>query len=508
MTGMSDPRVVLFMILKLATTALVAQEEWSMTFPSSGHNRWISDAVVLGDGYVAISTGFGGILNGQTQAHLIKLDHNGLPVVELPFHPGAFWTLPSVLIPGPEGERLHVLGTRTLDGVAYQLFHHILTNDLQPIDSLATNHPEMTRLVLDNALLTSDGTITAAVFGRTANAWLYDRTIVIKLDLSGDSLTSAMFQVPIFFNARDVVELNSDTLLFVGRGAHNWPDDAATYYLLRKDDLSVIDEFTANAYDGSGEPVYDEEIVLDQIHLIPLESGNILSAGITGRPIRAVIHKLSLDGSVLGHFAPPSNYRHDFSGYLRNTIRTPDGHVLFLRSTNFFPGPPSPWLPTEPNEVIIYKLDTALNLLCADTITGWNSDHNYFINRIKATPDGGYLLMGMRADVSQQPVYFEGWMGKYPAMDCTTGIASTGDARQVTLFPNPGSTELHLSVNGSTFHQGSIRLHDGRGAAVLEQTIRSNFHRLDVSSLASGLYFYQVLDDRHNVVARGKWVKH
>jgi len=71
-------------------------------------------------------------------------------------------------------------------------------------------------------------------------------------------------------------------------------------------------------------------------------------------------------------------------------------------------GPPSLFSVSEPNRVHVYKLDTSLNVLCEHIVDGFLENAYYYLNRVKATDDGGFMLMGARRDLSDPSGYFEG----------------------------------------------------------------------------------------------------
>jgi hypothetical protein len=79
----------------------------------------------------------------------------------------------------------------------------------------------------------------------------------------------------------------------------------------------------------------------------------------------------------------------------------------------------------------------------------------------------------------------------------TAGIV-TSDESSVQVFPNPGSTVLH--VNGNSDLIGQIVISDISGQIFLEQLfIPSKETVIDVSGLVSGVYFIRITTDNGSV---------
>lgn len=92
----------------------------------------------------------------------------------------------------------------------------------------------------------------------------------------------------------------------------------------------------------------------------------------------------------------------------------------------------------------------------------------------------------------------------------TNGIDENPSSNGVTLYPNPASDRVTITVDGS--HAVSARVYDATGRAVAvstELTQTSVLNRrtgtITTSSLASGLYSYSVIDKSGNVINTGKF---
>lgn len=77
----------------------------------------------------------------------------------------------------------------------------------------------------------------------------------------------------------------------------------------------------------------------------------------------------------------------------------------------------------------------------------------------------------------------------------------------VVVSPNPVSDMALVEIRN--FNSGNYTLHlfDIRGTHVMASPLRSSSTWMSLGSMHSGTYFYQVLDERNQVVGRGKVVK-
>ncbi len=169
-------------------------------------------------------------------------------------------------------------------------------------------------------------------------------------------------------------------------------------------------------------------------------------------------------------------------------------------------GPPSLFSVFEPNRIHVYKLDTSLNVLCEHILDGFAENAYYYLNRIKATDDGGFLLLGGRRDFNDPSGYFAAWAQKFGPDDCVVGIDEQPVQERANVFPNPGREGFTLLLNGEAI-AGNVLLHDARGSLVGVTTMRQGQARIDANQLPSGLYLFRVQDTRGATVATGRWVK-
>ena len=75
----------------------------------------------------------------------------------------------------------------------------------------------------------------------------------------------------------------------------------------------------------------------------------------------------------------------------------------------------------------------------------------------------------------------------------STGIATANTGTPLTIYPNPAGNELHVILPANTNNGAAVRLFDAAGRQVLESRLGTGTTTIDISSLASGLYFVREL---------------
>lgn len=88
-------------------------------------------------------------------------------------------------------------------------------------------------------------------------------------------------------------------------------------------------------------------------------------------------------------------------------------------------------------------------------------------------------------------------------VDFYSGI-NEENAELITLYPNPASEKVSIHFN--TLISGKLRFMDSKGQIVLETEVNENTE-LNVSALAGGIYFYELINSNNQVKAHGKLIK-
>jgi photosystem II stability/assembly factor-like uncharacterized protein len=82
----------------------------------------------------------------------------------------------------------------------------------------------------------------------------------------------------------------------------------------------------------------------------------------------------------------------------------------------------------------------------------------------------------------------------------TTGINQMKDADLITVYPNPASRQIKISVENSlTITNGRFILSDGFGDEVKNETITSQETMIDIYDLPAGCYFYQLISGQQPI---------
>ena len=124
-------------------------------------------------------------------------------------------------------------------------------------------------------------------------------------------------------------------------------------------------------------------------------------------------------------------------------------------------------------------------------------------NFVQQTSDGGYVIAGYSNSNNGDLTFNHGgddvWAVKL-ASDAL-GISSI-ETNQLTLYPNPTSTQLNLQLsNALTIDK--INIVDVTGKTVVEET--QNTHQLNVENLATGIYIVKAFSE--NQIFQTKFVK-
>jgi hypothetical protein len=155
--------------------------------------------------------------------------------------------------------------------------------------------------------------------------------------------------------------------------------------------------------------------------------------------------------------------------------------------------------PFENTIINLFKTDTTLEIKWKKYYGG---DASYGLNSILATNDGGCVLAGSyckplanERDIFIMKVNNDGnfsWVYNLPVTFL-----------ELKVYPNPGND--FMIVNNPPSNTKLILYNiNGQKLKELELDVSNSVNTED---LESGMYFYQLIDKKDNVVAKGKWVK-
>ncbi len=143
---------------------------------------------------------------------------------------------------------------------------------------------------------------------------------------------------------------------------------------------------------------------------------------------------------------------------------------------------------------------------------GWTDRDQVFLNIANAS-DGGYYLTGynwVQGDNSSKA-----WIVKVDSNGCVVPGCNTAVnvekehyKKLFHLFPNPVSDQLIIYLNDEDLQERNYMLncYDQNGRLVLTREISGRKSDIDLDNLTSGMYFYQIGDER-KVIHSGKLVK-
>ena len=493
-------------------TLVAMGQQWSYQFDSPDRLTRVTDGIELGGNFILSTSSYTPLIEPNGVTHLISLDGSGVHLQTRRLWNNTYSGATRTLLQKPDSLWFYAVG-ELKDSAGEWNYHVYRSNaDLEALDSSTVGMPNVVSAFLDNACLSQSGDIVIAGSGRSTEGSVFDVFQLIRLGPDGDSITSNRMQNGFFFVPRHIVELHPDTFLVSSFGAPALPEFAngTSSYLSFGAGLNLLGGFLGVAYDGSDDFPWFPNSLWDQAHMIPLPSGNILVGGHAGSldapGMQCLVQKISSTGEHISAFTPRSEFAHDLTALYGNLSRTADGNILFAFMANFQPGPPTPFAPTEPNRLHVYKLDTALNVICANVLDGFPENAFYWLDRIKGTADGGYLLMGSRVDLNQPEVHFEGWVRKFSAEDCYTGLEEQVVSRPVEVYPNPAIDEISFTLNGPS-QQALVQLYNVQGRAVGEALFVYGQATAHVGNLASGMYLYRITDRSGKPITSGRWLK-
>ncbi|MBA3649333.1 MAG: T9SS type A sorting domain-containing protein [Chitinophagales bacterium] len=86
----------------------------------------------------------------------------------------------------------------------------------------------------------------------------------------------------------------------------------------------------------------------------------------------------------------------------------------------------------------------------------------------------------------------------------STGISTMKIDQNIKFYPNPATDQLHIEA--SSIHNATVTISNLLGQVVLQQQFSDNAS-IDISTLPKGIYLVNIMDERGNVLQKGKVVK-
>lgn len=184
-------------------------------------------------------------------------------------------------------------------------------------------------------------------------------------------------------------------------------------------------------------------------------------------------------------------------------IPSPDGNWIISESTALV-GPDFSWLGSSGWAGCLTKITSDGDILwqTCDTIH-WNIPgvlSEETASGHVVLPSGSSILIGFTNRYKPSPARSFGWMFKVDANGCMMEPCSVGTEEEVVaqtatlrLYPNPASQTVQVEARGS-LEAGKLSVFNSLGSLVAVYDIESGSQTktVDVSMLASGLYFFRV----------------
>jgi hypothetical protein len=214
------------------------------------------------------------------------------------------------------------------------------------------------------------------------------------------------------------------------------------------------------------------------------------------------IAKLSNDEDSLAfnHVGGPNNTA-DYSGWMKC--------MSFINNNNIYTGGytegfGSFYCDNTNRVLMLSNFDSLLN--CRWT-RFYGSDACYTFNTMDATTDGGCIIAGMYCDPASPANQLDMIVIKVDS----SGLFTTDPENQVVtshealVYPNPGLNVVSIQ-SGPQISGAEFSMYGASGNQVLKTALVSTIEQMDVSHLASGIYFWQIIYNR-KVIEKGNWIK-
>lgn len=507
---------VLLLALPIGVTG---QSSWAVTFEPVPEKLRVNDAVELPSGEVKVTmTAYGSIFDNNalpTRSWIGAISPSGIvqALTQVEIGPGRSIVM-SDMYSLPSGE-LAVVSSAWLQNPTsdFQILVHTLEDQDVLELSIVKDLGDTLRTWDVNSGLDHEGNLFILGSLISGPGPLPNRLLLLRASPQDSILASRVHGFSTSLKVGRHAMPSGDSLMRVSMDGNlpGSPFGTESFHRFTPQ-LEHIDAFPLTSLSGTGAVMPIDSLMKDCLYMTGLAGDTFLLSGRFGnlepeKPMRAALVRLAPDGSYQGTFLPVSGYDDDYIAFRQGHDLTPDGKVVFAMLENFFQGPPDVDLGPFPSRIHLYRLDTLLNVECEYIVDGFADNAYYFLTRIKATSDGGVLLMGSRRDLNTMAMP-RGWIMKLDASQCNpVGVEELEAQRTVEAFPNPGSDGFTLVLNGPAAYHARVVLFDPLGNQVLESPMAGNSAQLETRNLAAGLYLYRITSREGRLLGSGRWIK-
>lgn len=507
----------LLVFVALAPVFCFAQTEWSVTLPVFHENAQMVDAQILANGdVIAVSISYhenDTFLLTRAGSWITHFSPNGEGMGTEHVQDGARCIKATCLSKGTSGHPYQLLAL-TWDSLTL-LNRSIGQFQVNALGEIGTSNHHLVQdgtrdFIFFDAALDHDSALFIAGGVNINNIFhAPNRLLLMRLGTDGMELGQRILDTASTLTC-GLHSVLLDSLMLTSMIAGSIGPWGITKYLRFNENLDYIDGFPGTSVTGNGNLLPPDSILRDSQYMSVLPSGSIIVSGRIGstaqnQGLSFVATRLAPTGLQESVFMPEQETLFDFCSLLGSHDVEPDGSVVTAVVHNFNPYNYS--MSTIPSRIHIYKLDTMLNVLCDQIAVDGAEDGSYYmLNRVKATPDGGTLLMGSRMNVNTQSLP-QPWIMKIAPWDCQSGIGEQDVANAATVWPNPGNTGFTAYLNGPVLGQGTITLYNTQGQVAGTTEVVQSIATMNAASLAPGMYLYRITDGKGALRATGRWMK-
>ncbi len=419
--------------------------------------------------------------------------------------------LREIIIQSEDTISYHFFNIHTLDGKYYclgsqiisypsisKLWYLKLNSSLEIETEKLLNIPSNKWISYMNSIIDSDSNIV--ITGYTTRLDTNENGSIIynndaffyKLNLAGDSVASLFYQTDNPINhSFDIVE-SQDSLCYYAYTSHitNIFGTPGQRLILNKnlDSLSIesipqeIYDFYSPAYLGT-----DTILIYGKRGAAPPDDYalNVISTNEAGILINDNAFKKD---SFRDH---PAMYQ---------GVSVKDDNIYIGGTSNFDYA--NPFYSTRDSWFHLIKVNPDLSPVWEYWYGG---DAYYFLYSILATSDGGCLMVGNRYDYEIQDQERDIYVVKVDSDGLIVWTREIEpDKAMFTIYPNPGRNQIRIKMPAGEFQ---FELFGLNGQVQIRQTISPDMNSINTTYLRPAMYFYRILDQRHQIVATGKWMK-
>ena len=392
-------------------------------------------------------------------------------------------------------DSLYILGSKFIDTLISRLLYLKLDKNLVKADEKYLGMPSNNWFSYMKSIIDTDSNfvITGYTSRWDSVSTLNNDVFFYKLSITGDSINSNF--------------ITSDNLLTFSFDIIEKSDHTGYYAYGKK--YSGISGRSGERFELSKQlDSLDIVIIPNDIHNYIssewLNDSVIIITG-NGEPLEVPSYSLSVltttpenDPIDYNHFKIEDPMRDHTAMYQGVSIKDDNIYVGGTSNLNYA----NPFFSTSDSWFHLIKVNPDLSPVWENWYGG---DAYYFLYSILATSDGGCLMVGNRYDDEVQDQERD---------ICVIKVNSDGlivwtkeidpDQAMFSLYPNPGKEQISIKMPSGEFW---FELYGLNGQALVRQWVSRDKNTITATHLASGVYFYRIIDQHNQILSSGKWIR-